>query len=327
MKLATLNDGTRDGALVLVSQDLRTILPCAMVAPTLQAALEQWDEVEAPLARLARALDAGEAPGALPFAAPSMKAPLPRAWQWLDGSAFPTHGDLMQTAYNLPPVPADVPLMYQGMSHQFIAGHDDVAFASVEDGIDFEAELAVIVDDVPQGVSAEDALGHIKLIMLVNDWSLRTIGAAEMRTGFGWVQAKPACSAAPVVVTPDELGDRWEDGRVHLPVLVHYQGVQFGAAEAGAMAFGFHELVAHAARTRSLCAGTIIGSGTISNRDYARVGSSCIAEKRAIEKIGGGEPRTPFMQHGETVRIEVRQRRGSLFGAIDQRVVVTEAGR
>lgn len=327
MKLATLNDGTRDGTLVLVSQDLRTILPCSMTAPTLQAAIERWDEVEAPLVRLSRALDAGQAPGTLPFAATSMKAPLPRAWQWLDGSAFPTHGDLMQTAYNLPPVPAGVPLMYQGLSHQFIAGHDDVAFPSVEDGIDFEAELAVIVDDVPQGVSAEEALGHIKLIMLVNDWSLRTIGAAEMRTGFGWVQAKPACSAAPVVVTPDELGDRWENGRVHLPVLVHHHGLQFGAAEAGAMAFGFHDLIAHAARTRSLCAGTIIGSGTISNRNYAQVGSSCIAEKRAIEKIGSGEAFTPFMQDGESVRIEVRQRGGSLFGAIDQRVVVAAAAR
>jgi fumarylacetoacetate (FAA) hydrolase len=160
--------------------------------------------------------------------------------------------------------------------------------------------------------------------MLVNDWSLRVIGAAEMRTGFGWVQAKPACSAAPVAVTPDELGDRWKDGRVHLPVMVHYQGGRFGEADAGCMDFGFHELIAHAARTRPLCAGTIIGSGTISNPAYNVMGSSCIAERRAIEKIELGEPHTPFMQDGEAVRIEVRQRRGSLFGAIDQRVVVNQ---
>ncbi|WIW88050.1 fumarylacetoacetate hydrolase family protein [Sphingobium sp. V4] len=325
MKLATLDDGTRDGCLVLVSRDLGAVLACDDVAGTLQEALEDWDRVSPLLAAMAERLDHGGAAGARPFDAGAMKAPLPRAWQWLDGSAFSTHGQLMQLAYDLPPVPSDIPLMYQGLSHRFAAGHEDMVFPSAADGIDFEAELAVIVDDVPQGLSPEEALGHIRLVMLVNDWSLRVLGAAEMRTGFGWVQAKPACSAAPVAVTPDELGDRWKDGRVHLPVMVHYQGGRFGEADAGCMDFGFHELIAHAARTRTLCAGTIIGSGTISNPAYNVVGSSCIAERRAIEKIERGAPHTPFMQDGEAVRIEVRQRRGSLFGAIDQRVVV--AGR
>lgn len=319
MKLATIADGTRDGRLVVVTKALDRAVEATAVR-TLQAAIEDWGRVLPDLQAQADRLDAGDEPNSFAFDATAALAPLPRAWQWLDASAFASHGELLQQAYGLPAVPVDPPLMYQGLSHQFLPGHADVAFPGDIDGIDFEAEYAVIVDDVPMGTAADAALGHVKLIMLLNDWSLRTLGAAEMRTGFGWIQAKPACSAAPVAVTPDELGDAWRDGRVHLAVHVDYNGARFGAANGGAMGFGFHELIAHAARTRMLCAGTIIGSGTVSNPDYRIVGSSCIAERRAIEMVDDGAPRTPFMRPGDGVRIEVLLPSGSAFGAIDQHV-------
>ena len=254
----------------------------------------------------------------------SAPAPLPRAYQWLDASAFTSHGDLMQKAFGHEPLPDrdTVPLMYQGGSDDFLGPCDDVPLPSEEDGIDFEGEVAVVVDDVPMGTPAGRAGEHIKLLMLVNDVSLRAFAPREMKTGFGFLQAKPASSFSPVAVTPDELGDAWRDFRVHLPLHVHWNGRWFGSPNAGMMTFGFHQLIAHAARTRNLRAGTIIGSGTVSNPDYRTVGSACIAELRGIEIVDSGQPRTPYMRFGDTVRIEMRDAQGrSIFGAIDQKIV------
>ncbi len=310
MRLATLKRGGRDGTLVAVARDGTRVAPVTGF-PTLQSALDTWDAAQDALAAAIEAAETGETVAAEDFA-----APLPRAWQWLDGSAFPTHGDLMQTAFNLPPIETTKPLMYQGMSHRFIAPTDDVPLPSEADGIDFEGEFGVVTGDVPMGVSTADALGHIRLIVLINDWSLRTLAPAEMKTGFGWVQAKPACSAAPFAVTPDELGEAWADGRVCLPLTVEVDGQWFGHPNGRAMAYGFHELVAHAAATRDLPAGTIIGSGTVSNAEHATVGSTCISERRAIEMIAGGKPQTGFLRFGTRVAM-----RAGPFGVIDQRVV------
>jgi fumarylacetoacetate (FAA) hydrolase len=218
--------------------------------------------------------------------------------------------------------------MYQGLSHEFLGPNDDVPLPSEADGIDFEGEFAVVTDAVPMGVAAADALDHVRLIVQLNDWSLRTIAPIEMKTGFGWIQAKPACSVAPFAVTPDELGDAWRNGRVCLNLAVSWNGAPFGRANGEPMAFGFHELIAHAARTRSLPAGTIIGSGTVSNPNYREVGSSCIAERRGIEIVDYGAPRTEFMRFGDTVRMEARMPDGAtFFGAIEQRVVAHELDR
>lgn len=318
MKFATIIDGTRDGALVVVSSDGTRYLAAESVS-TLQQAIEQWTQFQSESSDLHKRLLAGEGELASSI---TFAAPLPRAWQWLDGSAYDTHGDLMQRAFNLDPIETDKPLMYQGMSHIFYGPNDDIPFPDEKDGIDFEGEFGIIVDDVPMGVSAEEALQHIKLLVQINDWSLRTIAPKEMKTGFGWIQAKPACSAAPFAVTPDELGDDWADGRVQLNLRVDWNGELFGNAHGGAMSVGFHELVAHAAATRSLCAGTIIGSGTVSNENYREIGSSCISERRGIELIDSGAPSTPFMSFGDRVVMEARTVGGDiLFGAIDQRVV------
>lgn len=318
MKLATIADGTRDGKLVVVSNDGSRYLK-AGCATTLQQAIEAWEDCAAELGKLKERLEKGEGESVSPD---GFAAPLPRAWQWLDGSAFDSHGELMQKAFGMDPIEHEKPLMYQGMSHQFYGPQDDVPFVSEADGIDFEGEFGVIVDDVPMGTRAADAMQHIKLIVLINDWSLRTLAPKEMKTGFGWVQAKPACSVAPFAVTPDELGDAWDDGRVQLNLEVRWNGEQFGNAHGGAMSVGFHELVAHAAATRSLCAGTIIGSGTVSNDNYREVGSSCISERRSIEMIDNGKPITPFMSFGDSIFMEAKNADGSvLFGAINQRVV------
>lgn len=317
MKLATIATRTPDGELVVVAADgERFERPDK--AMTLQQVLESWDrsfaELETAAARLAEG--EGESTSHVRFA-----APLPRAWQWLDGSAFDAHGKLMQRAFNLEPIEHDKPLMYQGMSHLFYGSNDDIPFIREEDGIDFEGEFGVIVDEVPMGTSATEAMQYIKLLVQINDWSLRTIAPKEMKTGFGWVQAKPACSMAPFAVTPDELGDSWSDGRVNLNLEVRWNGERFGYAHGGAMSVGFHELVAHAAATRTLCAGTIIGSGTVANDNYRDVGSSCISERRSIEMLDAGDPSTPFMSFGDTVYMEARTADGNvLFGAIDQRV-------
>ncbi|WP_422058173.1 fumarylacetoacetate hydrolase family protein [Sphingomonas sp.] len=314
MRLATLRRGGRDGTLVAVSRDGARVAPVAGYA-TLQAALDDWDAAQGALTAAANAAESGEAVRPDDFA-----APLPRAWQWLDGSAFANHGALMQLAFGHAPIETDLPLMYQGMSHHFIAPTADVPFPSEADGIDFEGEFGVITGDVPMGCSAADALAHVRLVVLINDWSLRAIAIPEMKTGFGWVQAKPACSVAPFAVTPDALGDAWRDGRIHLPLTVEVDGRWFGSPNGAAMGYGFHELIAHAARTRSLPAGTIIGSGTVSNAEHETVGSTCMSERRAIEMIAHGAPQTPFLAFGS--RVAMRAGEGaSPFGAIDQRVV------
>lgn len=319
MKLATIPNGKPDGQLVVVVDEGSRAIPVADIAPTLQFALENWTSVSGQLQDKAQDCSDAEA---VSFDTEKTLAPLPRAWQWLDGSAFPMHGELMQTAFNMAPIETDRPLMYQGMSDRFYSPTEDAEFPSEADGIDFEGEFGVVVDAVPMGISAEDALGHIRLIVQINDWSLRTIAPAEMKTGFGWVQAKPACSMAPLAITPDELGDAWENGRVCLPLAIDWNGERFGSANGREMEFGFHELVAHAARTRDLVAGTVIGSGTVSNAGYEAVGSSCISERRAIEMINFKEPRTPFLSFGDRVRMEARSiDDGLLFGAVDQIII------
>ena len=314
MRLATLANGTADGRLVVISRDALRCLAADGIANILQDAIERWQHVEPALRSLADRLERGEGEA---LDHDSLLAPLPRAWQWLDGSAFPQHGKLMQKAFDLPPIETDRPLMYQGLSDCFLPGHGDVAFPSEADGIDFEGEFGVITDAVPMGTPASDALAHVKLILLINDWSLRAIAPAEMKTGFGWVQAKPACSVAPYAVTPDELGSAWIDGRVHLPLEVSLNGQWFGNPHGGEMQFGFHDLIAHAARTRHLVAGTIIGSGTVSNADYKRVGSCCLSERRAIEAIENGSAVTPFMRFGDHVHMDVA---GAYFGPMSQKI-------
>ncbi|PKH85013.1 fumarylacetoacetate hydrolase [Pseudomonas sp. Choline-02u-1] len=323
MKLATVKNNTRDGRLVVVSPDMIHALDASAVAPTLQYAIENWPLVEPRLQALARQLEAGDARHATDFDPAQAMAPLPRAYQWCDGSAFLSHGALMQKAFNLEPIEgADrTPLMYQGAGDDFIGPRDDIELPSESQGIDFEGEFVVLVDDVPMGCSAEDALAHIKLILQINDISLRALAPREMRTGFGFLQAKPSSSFAPLAITPDELGEAWRDGRVHLPLQVEWNGERFGQPHGGQMDFHFGELIAHAALTRRLRAGTLIGSGTVSNAERS-AGSACIAERRAIEMIEQGAAQTGFMRFGDRVRMDVTGSTGrSLFGAIDQRVV------
>lgn len=323
MKLATLKSSGRDGRLVLVSRDLRLALDVGDIAATLQQAIDHWAEVEAPLQALYQALNEGRAPGAFVFDPVQAGAPLPRTYQWLDGSSFITHGYLMQKAFHLEPIEdvESIALIYQGAGDDFLGSRDDIPLPSEQHGIDFEGEFAVVVDEVPMGCSAEAAMGHIKLILQLNDVSLRALAPREMKTGFGFLQAKPSSSFAAVAVTPDELGDAWHEGRVHLPLQVEWNGEWFGNPHGGAMHFGFHQLIAHAALTRRLGAGTVVGSGTVSNVDR-QMGSACIAERRAIEMIEHGAPRTGFMRFGDRVRMEVLDSNGqSLFGGIDQRVV------
>lgn len=312
MRLATLRDGTKDGKLVVVSPDgKRYAVPPFQ---TMQEALERWSEATAQLAAIdefSDALDQVE-----------LAAPLPRAWQWLDGSAFQSHGDLMSAVLGVEESTSQAPLMYQGTSDKFYGPRDDVKFPDEALGIDFEGEFGVIVDAVPMGTSAEDAMGHIRLVVQINDWSLRALAGPEMKTGFGWIQAKPPCGMAPFAITPDELGDNWRNGRVCLNLNVDWNGQRFGAANGEPMGHGFHELVAHAARTRDLVPGTVIGSGTVSNANFREIGSSCIAERRGIELIDEGAARTAFMKFGDTVRMQAVDGHGHApFGAIEQKVV------
>ncbi len=318
MKLATLKDGTKDGRLHIVSRDLSRAAP-ASAATTMQEALENWEAIEANLIAQYEAVNAGEGEA---FDQASAMAPLPRAWQWLDGSAYDSHGDLMDALLGVTPVKTGIPLMYQGVSDKFYGARDDVRMPNDEDGVDFEGEFGVIVDSVKMSSDVATAGRHIRLIVQINDWSLRRIAGPEMQTGFGWVRAKPACAMAPVAVTPDELGAQWRDARVDLPLLVDWNEKRFGAANGYHMSVGFDQLVAHAAYSRDLVAGTVIGSGTVSNSNFREIGSSCIAERRGIEKMDEGEPRTPFMAFGDRVRMEVIGADGqSVFGAIDQKVV------
>lgn len=334
MKLATLNDGSRDGKLVVVSKDLTRYCGADNIAPTLQAALDNWDEIAPKLEALYRDVEHQAVPTER-FHEREAYSPLPRAYQWADGSAYINHVELVRKARGAE-VPESFyhdPLMYQGGSDTFLAPRQDIPLGDVAWGCDMEGEIACITDDVPMGVSAEEAASHIKLVMLVNDVSLRGLIPGELAKGFGFFQSKPASAFSPVAVTPDELEDAWAGNVIHLPLMVDYNGQPFGRANAGVDAtFSLADLVAHAARTRKLCAGTIIGSGTVSNQDAdggpgkpvseGGLGYSCIAEIRMIETINDGAPKTPFMQPGDTVRVEMKDSHGhSIFGAIEQKVV------
>src|SRR4051812_31447291 len=323
MKLGTLKDGTRDGKLVVVSRDLTKTVAAQDIAPTLQRALDDWKSAEPALRALAERLEKGSAPTAFAFDPTKMMAPLPRAYQWIDGSVFKNHGELMKKAFdteNKVSFPEDRPMMYQGASDEFIGPTDD--FVTVEEawGIDFEAEVGVITGEVAMQTPPDKAGAAIRLVMLMNDWSLRNLIMEELSRMFGFMQSKPASACSPLAVTPDELGPAWKDWMVHLPLRVQFNGSPFGRANAGVgAAFNFSHLISHATRTRNLVAGSIIGSGTVSNADR-ETGSSCIAERRAMERIEHGAPRTPFMKFGDRVRIEALDAAGrSVFGAIDQK--------
>lgn len=320
MKLASLKNG-RDGQLVVVSSDLENCVAVPHIALTLQSALDNWHECAARLMRVYELLNDGVAEGARIFEVTNCAAPLPRAFQWADGSAYVTHVELVRRARGAQ-MPASFwtdPLMYQGGSDCFIGACDPVIVETEEFGIDFEGEIAVITDDVPMAVKVERAQKHIKLLMLVNDVSLRNLIPGELAKGFGFFQSKPATAFSPVAVTPDELGEAWDGGRVHLPLYVKYNNRDFGSPNAGEdMTFDFPQLISHAAKTRSLCAGSIIGSGTVSNKDPGR-GSACLAERRMLEFIETGEARTQFMRYGDRIQIEMLDLSGrSIFGAINQ---------
>jgi fumarylacetoacetate (FAA) hydrolase len=327
VKLATLKDGTRDGKLLVVSRDLARAVIAVSAAPTLQQAIETWPGCEAKLQGLYEDINAGHAAGSFALDLTQLSSPLPRAWQWLDASAFHSHGDLLEKVFNLDP-PADkrtVPLMYQGAGDDFLGPVDDVPLPSEQDGMDFEGEIGVIVDRVPMGTGVARAGEHIKLLVLINDWSLRVLAGRDVKTGFGFLQSKPSTSFGPVAVTPDELGAAWSEERVQLPIHVYWNGEEFGHPNCGQMGFSFGQLIAHAARTRNLSAGTVIGSGTISNPEYRSVGSACIAERRGIELSDQGKAKTDYMKYGDRVRMEMLDAAGqSIFGAIDQRVVAAK---
>ena len=334
MKLASLNDGSRDGRLVVVSKDLTRCCAAGYIAPTLQYALDNWERVAPQLEALYRDVEHQAVPCER-FHEREALSPLPRAYQWADGSAYINHVELVRKARGAE-VPESFyhdPLMYQGGSDAFLAPREDIPLGDVAWGCDMEGEIAAITDDVPMGVSAEGAAGHIKLLMLVNDVSLRGLIPGELAKGFGFFQSKPASAFSPVAVTPDELGDDWRDSRIHLPLMVDLNGEAFGRANAGKDAtFSLAQLVAHAAKTRRLSAGTIIGTGTVSNQgpqgdpgkpvSEGGAGYSCIAEIRMIETIAEGAPRTPFMKPGDIVRVEMKDaHHHSIFGAIEQKVV------
>ena len=321
MKLASLAGG-RDGRLAVVSRDLSRAMPAQGVANTLQAALDDWPRKKPALEALARELESGRAQG-IPFDPATALSPLPRAYHWVDGSAYVNHVELVRKARgaSMPESFWTDPLVYQGGSDDFLPPQADAPFGSEDWGIDLEGEVAVVTDDVPMGISPAAARDRIQLLMLVNDWSLRNLIPGELAKGFGFYQSKPATAFSPVAVTPDELGDAWRDARVHLPLIVHLNGEPFGRPDAGTdMTFDFGQLISHAARTRRLGAGSIVGSGTVSNRDRS-AGSTCLAERRMLETLEHGKPMTPFLSFGDRVRIEMHDASGrSIFGAIDQRV-------
>lgn len=332
MKLASLKDGSRDGKLVVVNERLTYCTDASHIAPTLQAALDDWDHVAPKLQVLAESLSHDAVP-TLRFHEHDALSPLPRAYQWADGSAYVNHVELVRKARGakMPESFWTDPLMYQGGSDTFIAPRDPIKMRDEAYGIDMEGEIAVITGDVPMGVSAEEALSHVKLVLLVNDVSLRGLIPGELGKGFGFFQSKPSSAFSPVAVTPDELGEAWRNGKLHLPLHVDLNGQPFGRAEGGVdMTFDFGQLIAHAAKTRTLSAGTIIGSGTVSNKmgggpgkslADGGAGYSCIAELRVIETIENGEATTPFLKFGDTIRIEMLDGEGhSIFGAIEQTV-------
>ncbi|MEW5882525.1 MAG: fumarylacetoacetate hydrolase family protein [Pseudomonadota bacterium] len=323
MKVATLRDGSRDGQLVVVSRDLQQAHFATGIAGRMQHLLDDWPFIAPQLNELYVALNEGRTRHAFAFDPAQCMAPLPRAYQWADGSAYVNHVELVRKARGaeMPPSFWTDPLMYQGGSDDLLGPCDDIVCPSEKFGIDFEAEVAVVTDDVPMGTTADEAAQHIRLVMLANDVSLRNLIPDELAKGFGFFQSKPATAFSPVALTPDELGDDWRDGKVHRPIVVHWNGVKVGEPNAGDdMTFNFPQLIAHAAKTRNLRAGSIIGSGTVSNLDRSR-GYGCIAEKRSLEMIADGKATTPFMKYGDTVAIEMFDRHGaSLFGAIRQKV-------
>ncbi|MFZ6710968.1 fumarylacetoacetate hydrolase family protein [Undibacterium sp. TC9W] len=324
MKLATLKDGSRDGQLLVVSRDLKTAAIADGIAPTLQRALDDWNFIQPQLEELYNRLNSGRVAYSFEFEAKKCMSPLPRAFQWADGSSYVNHVELVRKARSaeMPDSFWHDPLMYQGGSDDFIGPCDDIVMTSEEWGIDFESEIAVVTGDVPMGVKVQHARDHILLLMLVNDVSLRNLIPAELAKGFGFFQSKPASSFSPVAVTPDELGEFWKEGKVHLPLRSSMNGMLVGQPNAGVdMVFSFPQLITHLCKTRNAKAGTIIGSGTVSNKDASK-GYSCIAEKRALEMIALGEPVTPYMKFGDSIKIEMLDKNGkSIFGAIDQSVV------
>lgn len=333
MKLATLKQGGRDGTLVVVSRNLARCQPVPAVARTLQAALDDWENVAPQLRQVYEALDSGALAGSDPFDPTACHSPLPRAYQWVDGSAYVNHVELVRRARGaeMPPDFWTDPLIYQGGSDSFVGPRDPIYALSEDWGLDLEAEVAVITGDVPLGATVAEAARSIRLLMLVNDVSARNLIPAELAKGFGFLQSKPASAFSPVAVTPDELGSAWHDGKLHRPLIVHLNGQLFGRPDAGVdMTFNFPQLIAHVAKTRELEAGSIVGSGTVSNRQGSLHGSSvanggvgycCLAEVRMYETIETGKPQTPFLKFGDTVRIEMFDDAGaSLFGAIEQRV-------
>ena len=333
MKLASLKQGGRDGTLVVVSKDLQRAVPVPSIAPTLQRALEDWQNAAPRLNRVYEALNHGnvqtiDAEDVITLDMTALAAPLPRAYEFVDGSAYLPHVARVRKARGAE-VPESFytdPLMYQAVSAGFYGPRDPVLVPSEAFGIDLEAEVVVVTDDVPMAVNPEEAAGHIQLIGLVNDVSLRNLIPDELAKGFGFLQSKPRSALSPVFVTPDELGDAWQDSKVHLALLTHINGEWFGAPEAGVdMQFNFAQLIAHAAKTRPLSAGTIVGSGTVANEDTT-LGASCFAERRTVETLRDGKPSTPFMKFGDVVRIEMNDRSGaSVFGAIEQKITAAGA--
>jgi fumarylacetoacetate (FAA) hydrolase len=324
MKLATFRNGSRDGQLVVVSRDLSKAVAVPQIAATLQAVLDDWARVSPKLLEVADALEKGAVSGSFAFDPEQVMAPLPRAYHWVDGSAYVNHVELVRKARGaqMPESFWTDPLVYQGGADDFLGARQDVPVPSEEFGIDLEGEVAVITDDVPMGTKRDRASQHIRLLMLVNDWSLRNLIPGELAKGFGFYQSKPATAFSPVAVTPDELGSAWTESKIHLPLVVHVNGQPFGKPDAGVdMTFDFARLIEHITLTRNARAGTILGSGTISNYDRS-LGSACIAERRTLEQLEQGKPVTSFLKFGDRVRIEMFDARGrSIFGAIDQQVV------
>ncbi len=328
MKLGSLKEGGRDGTLIVVSGDLTHAARATGIAPTLQAALDDWHNAAPRLNALYDEVNAGTAPGRFALDLNALAAPLPRAYEFVDGSAYLPHVERVRKARGAE-VPASFytdPLMYQATSAGFLGPRDPVIVPSEDYGIDLEAEVLVVTDDVPMAVTPEQAAEHIQLVGLVNDVSLRGLIPGELAKGFGFLQSKPRSALSPVLVTPDELGDAWKDDKLHLPMRTWINGQWFGEAECGVdMQFNFAQLVAHAARTRPLTAGTLLGSGTIANQDTAK-GASCLAEQRTVETLRDGQPATPFLKYGDTVRIEITDAAGhSIFGAIEQVIAPLEA--
>ncbi len=324
MKLASLKEGGRDGTLIVVNRELTRAVKATAIVPTLQKALDDWANVQPRLLALSELLRDDKVPGSFELDITALSAPLPRAYQWIDGSAYVVHVELVRKArgVEMPPSFWTDPLMYQGGSDSFIGPTDEIEAGDEAWGIDFEGEIAVFTDDVPMGISARAARRHIKLVTILNDVSLRNLIPAELNKGFGFLHGKPATAFAPVAVTPDELGEAWDGGKLDLPMISTLNGKEFGHPNAATdLTFDFGQLIAHAAKTRHLEAGTVVGSGTVANKD-ATVGCSCIAERRVRETIDGGKPLTPFMKFGDHIRIEMFDRAGkSIFGAVDQKVV------